>query len=210
MAQIRAVSSGVEIWLVGSRHDAQITGYAAVASSRLVGALELWERLLPEGERLEDFSFVDLGCGKGRAVLLASERGFREVVGVELNPELTRTAEANVTLWKERGRQRSPTRIVCGDATEIAYPRGPLLLFLFNPFGAAVMKEVLDAVERHVRSAGARVDLIYQNESPETVLRSDPRLCPLWTGTLAMSAEDAATDPVASPEDVTGLYRWMP
>ena len=35
----------------------------------------------------EDFTFIDLGSGKGRALLMASDYPFLRIVGVELLPE---------------------------------------------------------------------------------------------------------------------------
>ena len=35
--------------------------------------------------RIEEYTSLDLGCGKGRAVLLASEVGFREAVGMDMD-----------------------------------------------------------------------------------------------------------------------------
>jgi SAM-dependent methyltransferase len=194
---------------VGGRNDAHITAYAGVAPSRLNAALDRWAETLESGERLEDFAFVDLGCGKGRALLLASERPFREVVGVELNPALAEVARENVLIFEGNGRVRAGITVRCGDATDFAYPGGALLVFLYNPFGAPVVRAVLDALDRHVHATGARVDLIYQNEGPETPLRTDRRLRLLWAGPLAMSEEDAAADPVGSGEDLTALYRWV-
>ena len=194
---------------VGSRHDAYITAYAGVAPSRLNAALDRWAGALADGERVQDFSFADLGCGKGRAMLLASQRPFREVVGVELNPGLAATAEQNVAVWRAAGRTAVPLRAVCGDATELAYPAGPVLVFIYNSFGVPVVRAVLDALERHVRSTGARVDVLFQNEGPEMPLRADGRLGLLWTAQLPLDAEDVAAELVGSPEDVTSLYRWV-
>jgi SAM-dependent methyltransferase len=61
---------------VGHRHDLFIAGYAGVPPSGFRAAIARWKSvgLL---HRIEDYTFLDLGCGKGRAVLLASEFGFR-------------------------------------------------------------------------------------------------------------------------------------
>ena len=39
-----------------------------------------------------DYTFVDLGCGKGAALLMAADQGFASVVGVELNASYLRAA----------------------------------------------------------------------------------------------------------------------
>ena len=85
-----------------------------------------------------------MGAGMGRAVLsLASEMGFKEVVGVELHPTLVGIARRNVAIWRKAGRERGPMRIVEGDAAEFELPEGPVVVFLFNPFGAAVLRRLL-------------------------------------------------------------------
>ena len=194
---------------VGSIHDAHIVAYAGIAPSRLRAGLERWLSLLLPGETMQASSFVDLGCGKGRALLLASEYPFREVVGVELNPGLAAIAEANLQGWRRWGQGVVTRGVTCGDATEFRYPAGALLVFIYNAFGGPVIRAVLDALERQVRATGCRVDLLFQNEGPELPLRADPRLKLLWTGALPLGEEDAAAELAGSAEDVTSLYRWV-
>jgi len=43
------------------------------------------------------FVFIDLGCGKGRAVLVAAEFPFKKIIGVEFAAELVRHARENVS-----------------------------------------------------------------------------------------------------------------
>ena len=47
-----------------------------------------------------NFTFIDLGSGKGRALLLASAYPFRRIVGVELLPALNRIAQENLENYK--------------------------------------------------------------------------------------------------------------
>jgi SAM-dependent methyltransferase len=75
------------------------TGYAGVPPSTLGPALAA----LPI--KHEEFTFVDIGCGKGRALFIAAEFPFRRIVGAELAVELAQIARANVALnpaWRER------------------------------------------------------------------------------------------------------------
>jgi SAM-dependent methyltransferase len=105
---------------------------------------------------LADFVFVDMGSGKGRVVLLASEYPFRRVVGVEFSPELDAVARANVEALRRQGRGSS-IELVCADATAFAFPDEPLVLYFFNPFAPEVMREVLqnlaDSLARAPRPA---------------------------------------------------------
>ena len=83
----------------GHRHDRHNTAYYGVAPSVFQGLVARWRRSRPAAP-IDEFAFVDVGAGMGRAVLLASELSFREVVGVELNPALARIARKNVGAWR--------------------------------------------------------------------------------------------------------------
>jgi SAM-dependent methyltransferase len=83
-------------------------------------------------------TFVDLGCGKGRALLIAAQLGFRQVVGVEFAGELVRTAEQNLTKLKVTNGV-----VIHGDAAEYTLPPGNLLIYFNNPFGDEIMRRVL-------------------------------------------------------------------
>jgi SAM-dependent methyltransferase len=87
----------------------------------------------------QEFTFVDMGCGKGRALIMACEKGFRRVIGVEFSAALVDFAQRNLdTLGFLH------VELVTGDAAEFIFPDEPLVLFLYNPFGASVLEVVLD------------------------------------------------------------------
>ena len=131
----------------GHLHDRHATAYYGVAPSVFHALMRRWQRSRP-GWALEEVSFIDVGAGMGRAVLLAAELPFRQVVGVELNPTLVRIARRNLALWRIVRRAQAPMRMVCRDAAEFRLPEGPCLAFLFNPFGAPVMRRMLAAGAR--------------------------------------------------------------
>jgi SAM-dependent methyltransferase len=179
-----------------------------MAPSRFQWVMEYWIADRTHAA-LEDYSFVDLGCGKGRAVMMASAFGFREVVGVELHAALAGIAERNVGAWTAAGRAACPVRIVCGDATEFVFPDGPCLLYLFNPFAAPVMERLVERIEADFRGPPGMLDLIYFNPESGHLLEAHGGFELLWTGTVALSEEDAAVDVVASADDLCSVYRWV-
>ena len=85
------------------------------------------------------FYFVDVGCGKGRALLIASRYGFQSLVGVEYSAELCRVAQRNLAIC---GAEKA--RIIHADATQFTYPKGSTFAFFFHPFHADVLEIVLD------------------------------------------------------------------
>src|SRR5271155_1080663 len=48
----------------------------------------------------DTFTFIDIGSGKGRTLLMASEYPFRKIVGVELIQELHRAAAENLRAYQ--------------------------------------------------------------------------------------------------------------
>ncbi|HEY3706754.1 MAG TPA: class I SAM-dependent methyltransferase, partial [Terracidiphilus sp.] len=122
--------------LSGHAHDQHSEGYYATAPSLFHGAMSLWAQSLETGMGVEDYSFIDLGCGKGRVVLLASEYPFRAVRGIDLSADLIRVAGKNLRRWVRGGRAVcGDVRVERGDALEVGFPAGPVVLFLFNSFG---------------------------------------------------------------------------
>jgi hypothetical protein len=158
---------------------------------------------------ISQYSFVDLGCGKGRAVMMGSEFLFRQAIGVELNASLAKTAETNLAVWKGAGRAVCPVEILSQDATEFSFPEGPCLLYLFNPFAAPVVKRLIERLEGEFADRPGLLDVIYFNPEAGDVFDAHAGFKLLWTGTVEMSEEDAAADHVASPEDLCSVYRWV-
>ena len=86
----------------GHRHDRHATAYYGVAPSVFQALIRRWRRSGPPAP-IEGTTFVDVGAGMGRAMLLAAELPFRAVIGVELNPALVRIARRNLAVWRKAG-----------------------------------------------------------------------------------------------------------
>jgi len=179
----------------GHKHDRHATAYYGVAPSVFHALVRRWRQNRPPAP-LEETTFVDLGAGMGRAMLLAAEMPFRSVVGVELNPTLVRIARRNLALWRTAGRARAPMRLVQGDAADFVFPDGPCAAFLFNPFGAAVMRRLLKSVARSFEGRPGELDLLYVNNEQEEVLEEARRsgFVRRFVGQLQRSRPDAIAD----------------
>jgi hypothetical protein len=142
----------------------------------------------------------------GRAVLLASELGFKRVVGVELHPILAGIARRNVRLWRAARKERSPTSIVEGDAVEFPLPAGPVLVFLFNPFAAAVLKRLLKGWRKGMAGRPQSLDLLYVNNEHESVFESETGWTRLFLGKVRRSKADAIADHKIMANQPEGEY----
>lgn len=106
-------------------------------------------------------TFVDLGSGKGRALLVASEFPFAEIVGVEFASELHAIACENIRRYRSKSQRCENVRSVNLDAAEFEIPVTPLVLYLFNPFRPGVLTPVLQRLQRSLDSHPRDVTLIY-------------------------------------------------
>jgi SAM-dependent methyltransferase len=92
-------------------------------------------------------TFVDIGSGMGRAILLASEYPFKQIVGVELSPSLHEVAKDNLARATAAFERRChDIRLVRDDARIFEYPPGDVVAFLYNPFDAIALEATLGAL----------------------------------------------------------------
>jgi len=110
------------------------------------------------------YHFVDIGSGWGYAALLAAEYPFRAVTGIEFADELHQQASANVAWAWQQGLVKSRSlEVLNQSALECALPDGPVLLFLFNPFGLTVMRQFIERVDQSSRTNPRPIVVIYVN-----------------------------------------------
>lgn len=97
---------------------------------------------------LTRYTFVDVGAGKGAAVLMASDFPFKRLMGIELNQDLVDIARNNVVQFNHRiGRSLNPEWFA-GDYFQWNIPDEPCLFFLNNPFPEALSLQALEHLER--------------------------------------------------------------
>jgi hypothetical protein len=121
------------------------------------------------GLDLRDYTFVDLGSGKGRTLLMASDYPFRRIVGIELLSSLHQIAQQNIDQYKSESQKCFLLESICADATAISFPDGPLVLYLFNPLPESGLRRVRLNLERTVRAHPRPVYVLYHNPLLEHV-----------------------------------------
>jgi SAM-dependent methyltransferase len=145
-------------WLLGNGSGSSVfsTAYLGCQPSCLRAALAAIE--------VDDLdaTFIDLGCGKGRALFVATEFPFRAVMGVELSRMLAAVAQRNVERWRRRFPGRVVPSIVHADATQFSLPDGNLVVFLYHSFREPVLRTILERMEA-LRAEGREIVFIYEN-----------------------------------------------
>jgi 16S rRNA G966 N2-methylase RsmD len=194
----------------GSAHDAQNNGYSAVAPSVFREACRRWRETLPSSARAETYTFVDVGAGKGRALLLAAAETFRKVIGVELNEELARIARRNVNLWLKASHPPGNIRILRQDALEFHWPRPPLLVYLNNPFACELVEKLAAKLAELAASGPGLVDLLYVNPGCAETLTGSGNFKLLWSAQIEMDDADRQADPYGAASDRVAAFRFSP
>jgi hypothetical protein len=111
--------------------------------------------------------------------------------------------------------------MLCRDVVDYRLPAGPCVAFLFNPFGAPIMRRMLAAWRSVRRGLEGAIDLLYVNNEQEHVLRRQPDFVRLFAGPIRRSAADAAADRhiltqqpdseyAATGWEDCSIYRWTP
>ncbi len=202
------VDTGGLVWGEGladaPRGDARYwaTGYYGISPSAFTQALE---RMDLEWGR---FTFVDVGCGKGRAILLALRFPFRRVLGVELSRGLAEVAAANVEKFRAPWRRMEvPVEAIAGDAASFPVPLGPVMFFLYHPFAAPVMKRFLEHVVRAAREESRQIFLLYANPELGAMVGGTDGVEFLWKDTFSLTVEEGAADRFGSYGEVFAAYR---
>jgi precorrin-6B methylase 2 len=135
---------------IDSRHVAHCVHYAPTRVRYFRAVL----RALPVPH---ESVFVDLGAGKGRMLLLAAQSGrFRKVVGVEFSAELCRTAEQNIRRFQRHCAGSVTFEVVHTDAADYEVQADQNVFFLFNPFGAVVLGQVMQRVGQSLEETPRR------------------------------------------------------
>jgi SAM-dependent methyltransferase len=141
--------------IVGEIRDSHMYGPVRVANAHaalrdlpLGGA----QGLGAGGGGFSQYTFIDMGSGKGRVLFVAAEYPFRKVIGVEFSNALHDDAVANLRRYKHPKRRCADIEPVHVDARDFEFPDDNLVIYLFNPFGPEVMERMLANLERSLET----------------------------------------------------------
>jgi SAM-dependent methyltransferase len=185
----------------GKQRDLYNAGYFGVAPSVL---RQILDRLPLD---FEEHTFIDLGSGKGRALLIASEYPFRAIVGVELSPKLHAIAVDNMARCRGLAQRCRNVRFIEGDATEFVFPSGPLVIYLWNPFEGPVFASVLANLEAALMREPRPVFIVYIQPDLESMLEGSRFWQKMWREELPMSEEDYAAHAFPSRVEICSVFR---
>jgi len=161
-------------------HRVDTTSATVSWRSRLVGLLHspyqatdpgLFREMLANLKiEFQRYVFIDIGSGKGRALLMAADYPFLRIVGVELMPDLHHVAQKNIANYKSDSQKSFSLESVCCDAATFEFPSEPPVLYLFNPLPKAGLVSLLENLEQSLLTHPRPAFILYHNPILEHLL----------------------------------------
>jgi SAM-dependent methyltransferase len=161
--------------------------------------------LLPDHPR---YAFVDLGCGKGRPLVVASEFPFCRVIGIEIAPGLGAVARANAAVIASRYPDRTPIEVEVGDATAVAPPCENVVYFMYHPFGRSLVSALVANLESQLQGGLRQAFVVYYNPVHGEVFDKSVRFSRWHADTVSYAPSELGYGP--DLEDTFVIWQTVP
>ena len=189
LMRVRAVLTRAEGWWFDVTRRVQTEGYFAVLQVKFTASGESGHDYLPTRpsvvraavarlpvQDLGEYTFVDLGSGKGRVLLVAAEYPFNKIRGIEFVSELHEQAEQNISHYRYAGRRCADVESVQADAAEYVFPDSNLIVYLYKPFFPEIVRKVFRNLEKSLAERPRHVVVIMINSDAVAEAESMPFL----------------------------------
>jgi hypothetical protein len=131
----------------------------------------------------EDYTFIDYGSGKGKAMFMASDRPFKTIIGLEYAKGLHEIAVQNCQTYRSADQRCHSLQPILSDVLKYTPPPGPIVCFMCNPFDETTLRAVFDIWRAHYQRGRGEIRILYLNmrniSESETVLGEQGWLVPL-------------------------------
>ena len=120
----------------------------------------------------KNFPLIDYGCGKGRALFVAEQCGFTNLIGVDIAKELIDDANANKDVYIKKN-EKSNITFYFEDATKYQIPNDTHVFYFFNPFGEEVLQQVINNIKVSIKIKPRKIYCIYLNPKYKSVFEKN-------------------------------------
>jgi len=119
------------------------TAYGAVSCSTM---RELFREIRKTGTKYD--RFMDIGSGEGKACFYAARKAIAsEIIGIEYSSPLLHVALLNL-----RQQNLDNVNFIQADATKFLFDPGPTIVFMYNPFDADYLEQMITKNLDHFQS----------------------------------------------------------
>lgn len=156
----------------------------------------------------EHYGFVDIGCGKGRPLAVASELSFARVVGIEIASELAAAARSNAAILAARFPDRPRIEIRVDDATKPTAAGQRVVYFMYHAFGAELVTRLVESIERQLRDGLQHAFFVYYNPVHAELLDRSPHFTRWSAAVLPYAADELGFGP--DVRDTVVVWQSLP
>ena len=146
-----------------SNEDLEIVDFAAQRSATMYRtAPERFVRFLIGSLDIDfqNYDFVDIGCGKGRVLLIASDYAFRSIRGVELSRYAYTVAKKNLTIYQSERQKCFDVQVENVDARHYEPRVTNTVYYFFEPFQFPFLVAVLGKIASSLNGKGKEIRII--------------------------------------------------
>jgi SAM-dependent methyltransferase len=186
----------------GTDADAVSVGYVGATPSIIRRCLDLID-IPPDAE------FIDIGCGKGRVLVVAAEYPFQAIIGIELSDFLCDLARRNIAkLPKSAAAERIV--VVNGDASIPVLGDAPciVLFFFYNAFRRPLVTKLVQHLEQEIPKKQERVVwVIYYNPVCFDLFDASPSFRRYFAAKIDFEEDEKAAAPTGNTFDSVIVYQ---
>jgi len=110
---------------------------------------------LKKNYQLKHYNFLDIGCGKGKTMILASKYSFKQITGYEINKDVFSVLKKNINQKKFRNFK------VYNKSIKISEIENNSVIYFYNPFNEELSKRLFDEIS--INTLLEDIILIYVN-----------------------------------------------
>ncbi|HXW71056.1 MAG TPA: hypothetical protein VEK34_06425 [Methylocella sp.] len=158
---------------------------------------------------ISGFTFVDIGCGMGRALAVATEFPFDSVVGIDFSSRICDIARNNAEIIAKQFPERPKITIINDDASlaDLSFI-SKYMLYLYNQLNANLIKSLIYNISTYVRmNSSLVVFIIYNNPIHFKQLDSCPLLKRYFVQQIYYNSEDKAAAVFSYDTDTVVIYQ---
>ena len=114
-------------------------------------------------------TFIDVGCGKGKVLLVASDFGFKEIIGIELSKKLLITCKINLNNYKKLKVKKKSIKLININATKYKITNENVFYF-FDPFSKIILDNFLKKILESFKKNKRKIYIIFANPPKQNKL----------------------------------------
>ena len=114
-------------------------------------------------------TFIDVGCGKGKVLLVASDFGFKKIIGIDLSKKLLQICKQNIYNYKRLKHEKKLIKLINIEATKYKITNENVFYF-FDPFSETVLNAFLKNVLLSSKKNKREIYIIFANPPKQNKL----------------------------------------